>query len=64
MCCGKLVAWMILRTLTAPSSSMSLRIAYSKSGENCKIVSLSSQTLMCKPRHLPLSTICTARQQA
>jgi hypothetical protein len=34
MCCGKLVAWMMLRTLTAPSSSMSLRMAYSRSGEN------------------------------
>ena len=43
MCCGKLVAWMMLRTLTAPSSSMSLRMAYSKSGENYGNVSLRSR---------------------
>jgi hypothetical protein len=41
ICCGRLVAWMMLRTLTAPSSSMSFRMAYRRSGENWRHVSLS-----------------------
>lgn len=36
ICCGRGVACMMLRILTPPSSSMSFRIAWSKSGENCK----------------------------
>jgi hypothetical protein len=33
-CCGSEVPWMMERIFTAPSSSMSLRIVYSKLGEN------------------------------
>ena len=34
--CGRLVARTMLRTLTAPSLSMSLRTVWSRDGENCR----------------------------
>jgi hypothetical protein len=51
---------MMLRTLTAPSSSMSFRIAYKRSGENCGDVSLSCDKNHLVGFHIPRSTTCTA----
>lgn len=51
---------MMLRTFTAPSSSMSLRIAYKRSGENWKLVSFGPVMSVDCLLHLPRSTTYTA----